>query len=105
MEFFALLRKHIVMCGIEISKDSKPPHKYPFNVKNSTIFILISLYTTLCAIALNEINNFDEFTNLLFMTSSFIICGIDYVIIIWKTCELFEFIDSLEDIVSKSEIK
>lgn len=101
MAVFALLRKHLAMSGIKISQQS--PKTRPLNVKNSTICILICVTVTLMTISLNEANTFDESTDILFQSVSIGTCGIFYVIIVWKTSELFEIINGLADIVNTSE--
>lgn len=101
MELFALIREHLVMCGIEIPQ--KPPKSHPFNVKNSTVITFIFLYIFLSLASLNEDTTFDERTDISLRVSSYAISGMVYVIIVWKTSELVAFIDNLADIISESE--
>lgn len=101
MELFALLRMHLEMCGVEISQN--PPKSHPFNVKNSTVITFIFLYIALSFASLNEDTTFDECTDILLRISSYIISGMVYVIIVWKTSELVKFINNLADIISESE--
>lgn len=98
MEFFELIRKHLAMCGIE-----KSTKNHPFNVKNSTVFILIGVLITLTAVPLKEANTFNESTNILYQIVSNGSCAIVYEIIVWKTVELIEFINGLANIVEASE--
>lgn len=101
MEFFTLIRQHFAMCGIVVSR--KTSYSHPFNLKNSKVFILASLFAILAAASLNEANGFDMHTNILFRSFSIGTCGILYEIIVWKTSQLFEFIDSSADIIGSSE--
>lgn len=101
MESFASLRKHLVMCGIKIAQ--KSPKNHPINARNSIVFILLCVSTTLIAISLNEAKTFDESTDILFRSVSTGTCTILYVIIAWKTSKLYEFINGVEDIVKTSE--
>lgn len=102
MEIFELLRNHFAMCGIEISQ--KPPINQPFNAKNSTIFTLVCVTISLTIVfLLNEVNTFGESAELLFRIVSFCTCAILYVIIVWRTSKLLEFIDNLADTVNASE--
>lgn len=98
MEFFALLQMHLATCGI---KTSQKPH--PFNVKNFTIIIAMCVSVIVTALSLNEANTFDECTDTMFRVSSIGTCGILYVIIVWKTSKLSEFIDSLSDTIELSK--
>lgn len=101
MQSFELLQKHFALCGIEITQKSTKTH--PFNAKNLTIFILLYVNVGLIGILLNEVNTFDEITDILLRSVSDGTCGIIYLIIIWKTSKLFEFISSLVDTVNSSE--
>lgn len=56
MECFAFFRMHLAMCGITISQ--KSPNKRPFNVKNSTVSILVCVAVILIALSLNKANKF-----------------------------------------------
>lgn len=101
MEFFELLRKHFVMCGIEISKKSTKNH--PFNEKNLKIFMLVCLHVILFAVMLIESDSFGDSTYMVFQTFSTGSCGICYIIIVWTTSNLFEFINNVADTVNESE--
>lgn len=101
MEVFESLRKHFATCGIAVSQ--KSPRRHPFNVKNSTVFILLCLYVSLIAVFVNDANTFDERTDILYKVVSISTCGILYEIIVLKMLKLFAFIDSLADTVDSSE--
>lgn len=101
MEFFALLRNHLVMCGIEISR--KSPKNHPFNVRNTTMLILLYLYVSLTIILLNEDNTFDECTDLLLRSVSISFYGVMYIIVVWNTSKLIKFVNRLADTVEASE--
>lgn len=98
---FQLLRKHIEMCGIEISQES--PRNHSVNVKNSIIFVLVCMFVVLSGLPLIEVDSFHERTDILFTAACLGICGALYATIIFKTPKLFEFIKNLEDIVNESE--
>lgn len=98
MNIFVLLRTQLEMCGIKIARKS-----WPFNMKNATVSFLLYLYVILNALTLNETSTFDEWIEILFRSVSIGICGIVHVIIVWKTSELFQFIDNLTNSVDKSE--
>lgn len=98
MEIFALLRKHLTMCCI-----ASPPKKHSFNARNSAIITWVYLYVILSTAAIKEIDTFQERTDILFRISSFCTCGFNYLIIVWKTSELLEFINGLDDIIRASK--
>lgn len=101
MESFALLRKHLAMGGIAISQKSSKNH--PLNVRNSTVFILLCTTSTSVALSLNDAKAFEECIDILFRSVSIGTGAIFYGIVVWKTSELFEFINSLADTVRASE--
>lgn len=101
MESFELLRNHLAMCGIAISQNTTKTH--PFNVKNSTVFIVLCVTVSLIVISLNEANTFDECTDIVFRSVSIGTCGIFYGIIVWKTSKLFELVNSLAETVKPSK--
>lgn len=103
MESFALLQEHLAMCGIEITEKSS--ENQPFNAKNLTVCFVLCVDVGLNVMLLNEANTFDEYTNILLIAGSVSTCGIFYVIIIWKTVKLFEFINALADTVKSSGYK
>lgn len=77
--------------------------KHSFNAKNLTVLILLCLNVSLIAAMLNEVNTFDETTDILFQCISNGTCGIVYVIIICNTSKLFKFINRLADTINASE--
>lgn len=101
MELFALLRNHFVASGISVSENSSKSQ--PFNVKNSTVFVLLCLTVSLMGASITEANSFDERTDICFKSVSIGLCCIVYVMIVWKTSILFEFIDNLDETINESE--
>lgn len=101
MEFFALIQTHLALCGIAITQNESK--KQTFNLKNSTVFILSSLYTILTAASLNESNSFDESTNVIFRSFSLVACTAVYEMIVWKTSKLSKFINGLAATVDTSK--
>lgn len=98
MQSFELLRKHFAMCGVENS-----PKNQPFNVKNVSIFILVYVNVSLIGILLNEVDTFHEITDILLRSVSDGTCGIVYLIIVWKTSNISEFMNNLESTVNASK--
>lgn len=101
MEIFAILRNQLAMCGIAIAQ--KLPKSNPFNMRNSTVSFMLYLYVSLNALSLNGTSTFDEWIYILFRSVSIATCGFVYVIIVWKTSNLFEFINNLNGTVNERE--
>lgn len=95
MEFFALIKMHFAMCGIEISQKSSKSHH--LNSKNLTLFCLICLNVTLYTVPLKDANSFDECTDILYRSISLGLCGIFYLIIVIKTSKSLQFLSNLAD--------
>lgn len=91
------------MCGIKISQ--KSPEIHSFNVINLTVFILLCLYVGCIALLLTdtEIMTFNEYTDMFFRIGTIGTFGMVYEIIVSKMSKLFEFVNSLADIVQASE--
>lgn len=89
------------MCGIATSK--KSPKNRPFNVENATVLILIYVLVILSIAALNNVNTFNERTNILFHCLSQSFCGIIYGMVVWKTSEIVEFINDLDATINQRE--
>lgn len=98
MELNALLRKHFAMSGITSSLNN-----HPLNASNLTIFLLLCITVASMAASIREAKTYDESTAILFQSVSIGVCCIVYVIIVWKTSILFEFIDRLDDTIKESE--
>lgn len=80
-----------------------PPQKYPFNRKNSIILIIISIDVIFSIKYLDEAETFEEYTNVLYgiiLMFNFIVI---FLKIVWKSSELLNFIDNLENTINNSE--
>lgn len=97
MECFELIRKHLVMCGIEISKNR------PFNVKNSLVFVILCGGSILIVLSLDESNDFVDYTNILFSGTASSIAAVIYATFICKTSKLSELINCLAEVIKESE--
>lgn len=101
MENFDLIRNHLAMCGIPISKKTLQNHS--FNVKNSTVIILVYIFVILSMSSLNEAHTFGESIDIFLHSLSQSFAGMIYVMIVRKTSEIIEFINGLEDIINQRE--
>lgn len=104
VESFTLFRKHLGMCGIILQPpSSRNSYTFHFNSKNLTVIIL----TIFGGIATNKLiddaKSFDEYTDILYRTIFMYIITVIYTYIIWKTPELFVFVNSLEDNINRSK--
>lgn len=100
MELFPLLRMHFAMSGITPSNNN-----HSFNVKNSTIFLSLCITVSLIAISMKDAKTNDERTDILFQSVSIGLFCIVYVIVIWKTPILLDFINNLDDTIKESEFE
>lgn len=100
MESFALLRKHLAMYGICLQQS---PQKHPFNAKNTSVLIVISLGIMSYANQLHKINNFAENADVVYDIVSCFFCHAIFTTIVSKTPKLFRLIDDFEDVVKNSE--
>lgn len=103
MEIFAILRNQLTICGIAIAQ--KLPSNNPFNLRNSTVSLSLYLYISLIVLSLDVSSTFDEWIYILFRSVSMGTCGFAYLIIVWKTAELFEFINNVSETVDERECK
>lgn len=100
MESFTLLRKHLAMIGIlNIFAKSPRNRLRAFNTKNTMIFTLAGCSAIFYAKLLYEPNTFEEYTDLIYNGSSATVFTMIFIAIIWKTSELYSFIDKLENTV------
>lgn len=99
MESLTLLRKHLTMIGVlNVFKKSR---LQAFNAKNSMICTLAGCNAVLYAKLLYEPNTFEEYINLIYNCSSAAVFTLIFIVIIWKTFELYNFINKLEKTVQK----
>lgn len=97
MHFFQLLKHHLATGGIAISLKN-----HLFNIKNSTVFLLLCINAILNVLPLTEANGFDERADILFRSAELLVSAILNAIIVYKMSDLFKFIDSLADAVNES---
>lgn len=101
MESFTLLRKHLEITGIV---SQMPDQELPFNTKNVIVIILAGSNAILYTKLLNKTSTFQEYTDLIYNTVSACNFTIIFLSIVWKTSDLFTFINKLENIVEESEL-
>lgn len=101
MEIYELVRKHLAMVGIDISKTARK--KSPINVKNVTFLILTALSASSTAYSMKFTDKFDERTDMANQSVSFVAVGVCYAIVIWKTSELKKFMMNLTEAIKASE--
>lgn len=72
-----------------------------YNTKNAMICALAACNAVLYAKLLYESNTFEEYVNLIYNCSSAAVFTFIFIVIIWKTLELYDFINKLEKTVQK----
>lgn len=98
MESLIFFRKHLAMNGIILQQSSKK-----FHLKNLTVIILCFLYGISLAKLLDEVNNFDEYVDIVNRMITTYLFNLYYMHIVWKTPQLYGFIDNLENCIRKSK--
>lgn len=101
MEIYELLRKHFAMCGVHISREAQ--NQNPVNMRNSVFFIVIILSAVSTAASINQTDEFYERTEMANQSFSYAVCGICYIIVVWKTSNLSEFLNNLTETIETSE--
>lgn len=89
------------MCGIAVSEKSSKT--YEFNVRNVVVFLLVWVMVGFVLALLSETRAFNDVTDILFRSVSIGAANILYIIIVWKTSKLREFIDRSAHTVNASE--
>lgn len=102
MESFTLLRKDLEFSGI-ILHYLQPQNSYLINLKRLTLIILASLYEISLIKLLDKANTFDEYTNIFYEVIAVMIYIIFYINIVWKTSNLLQLVDSLENCINNSK--
>lgn len=102
MESFTLLRKHLEIIGIVSQMPDQ--NLLPFNTKNVIVIILAGSNAILYTKLLNKTSTFQEYTDLIYNTVSACNFTIIFLSIVWKTSDLFTFVNKLENMVEESEL-
>lgn len=80
------------------------PQKHPFNVKNITILVNLSLATILATLfLLLEAETFSDYGDSFYVIASTIVSSVIFAVIVWKTQEIFKLINSFETIIQERE--
>lgn len=93
MECFTLFRKHLAMSGINLKQSPK----------NSIVLVSVSLYLIAIVKLLDEAKTFDEYTNIIYRLFFVYLLFLFYLIVTWKTPQLYRFVNSLEYRINKSK--
>lgn len=102
MVIFQLIRKHLTILGI---KCHQPNVKYVLNIHQLMFASVLGIATVSSSLNLLEQRNFEESIISVYATADTIACTANYVILVWKTSKIFEFIEDLKNIIQMSEQK
>lgn len=92
---------HFSILGIGIQESTG---KHRFNIRNSLALLVLALASVSCYVQLFHVaNNFEEYTDAVYMSVSTTGAAAELVIVMWKMRPLFEIIASIEIIVNSSE--
>lgn len=97
MEYFRLVQKHMAFLGISLIQQ-------PFNKRILTTFSLCTLNCVFtCIFLIFEPNNFREYIEAVYLTSSAIATNIQFITFVYGMEQIFTLIETMADIVKKSE--
>lgn len=103
MKVLQTVQKNFAVLGINPKRIN--PKQSKSDGKIVMTWLILSLATTSSAIfLLVEAKTFQEYTNNIYSTSAGAVLATTFTIVIFKMEKLFESIDSLEDIIDKSEL-
>lgn len=101
LKIFQLIKRNFAILGISSNSLNK---KYLLNKNVLTASLFYGLNFTLNAIFLFcKANNFQEYTDSIYVTTAVLTIFVCYVITIFKVTNIFEFIEHCETIVDESE--
>lgn len=76
--------------------------KHPFNLKNLTILFISGLYALLAVLfLLIDAKTFTEYADSFYLIATTIFCPVIFNAIVLKTPEVFDLINSFEEIIQK----
>lgn len=102
MKIFQTDLKYLAIMGINAYQSQQ---KYPFNVRNVLIILLLSTAATSSTIQFFYVaNSFNEYTNALYSATGMITATIIVAIVLQKLRLLFCCLDRFESILNKSEL-
>lgn len=99
MECFKLFREHLAAVGIIEPKSSLSARRFHF--KNSTITLISFLSGVQMSKTLEDAHTLEEYAEIVYRMVYMYMATVLYANIVWKTPELFRFVNSLEDSITK----
>lgn len=103
MKVFETIRNHLAIIGIHSNQCDQ---KFSLNAKNCMIFLLFLFnIDTNAMYILKEAARFQEYVFTAFTVVTLCVIAMAFVICIWKTPEIFIFIDNLEKTIDNRKLK
>lgn len=96
MAIFQLIEKYLAILGMK-------SYQTVFNKQNLMIICMLATASISSILYLFEELNFEEYIISVYVTSTVIINTVEFVIMIWRTTKIFEFMKSLRENIQKSE--
>lgn len=100
MVIFQIIQKNLAIGGIDRHRSTV---RHGFNEYNVLIAGVIGAACIASSLYLLEKPSFKELIISVYATADTIGTGTDFVILIWKSSKVFQFIQSLEDAIEMSE--
>lgn len=103
MKILQSTQRNFSILGIGVQQSNG---KYILNVRNGLALFVLGLASISCYVQLFHVaNNFQEYTDAVYMSVSTTGAAAELVIAIWKMRPLFECVTSFEKIVNTSEFR
>lgn len=103
MKILQSTQRNFSILGIGVQQSNG---KYILNVRNGLALFVLGLASISCYVQLFHVaNNFQEYTDAVYMSVSTTGAAAELVIAIWKMRPLFECVTSFEKIVNRSEFR
>lgn len=103
MKIFQSTQKNYLFLGISPIQSNQ---KHLFNARNTAFSIMFKTSVSFCFVYLIHVaRTFGEYLQCAYIMLALMSGTCAFITIIWKMAKLFEFIDSLEEIVNKSECR
>lgn len=98
MKAFKSIKYYFAIVGIAPSKQHK------FNVNIPMVFVMYSLNLIINGVYLfRQANDFQEIVNLIYVCSTHLVGLMTFIAVIWRTEDMFVFLDSLKKAISNSK--
>lgn len=105
MVIFKSIQKFLAIFGIKRHQHhhNQPTIAHEFNEHNLIIAGILGTASMSSLLYLLEEPSFEDYVISIYATTNSVACTVNYMIMVWKSRKIFEFIKGMKDIVRKSE--